>query len=698
MIVATSSSRISEVYHNISCPANDCSNVLSAGTLVPVSIGNTTAGRNFDLALRAPVIVTQPQNQFVPLGQAATLDVVVTGELPLTYQWYRGSSGTTTDPVVGATATSYTTPALTVNASYWVRVSNALGSADSLAATLTVGTPPVITEQPEGQTIASGQSATFSVTASGTPPLAYQWYLGTTGDMTAPIAGATSSAFTTPALTTAANYWVRVSNPFGVANSLTAAVTIGVAPTITGQPASPTIPPGQTVGLTVTASGTPPLGYQWYLGTSGDTTAPIAGATSSAFTTPALTSAANYWVRVSNPFGVANSTTAVITIGIAPTITSHPQGRNVPEGESTTLSVVATGTAPLGYQWYEGDSGVINTPVPGATAATFTTPPVTTVQPYWVRVSSPYGLADSVAATLTPVPVVPEPTDLYVKAMVGNTVTLAWTPGFGQQPVTNHLIEGGILGRTEVLAQLPTGSPGGTFTFIAPTGAFFVRVRAASGTTLGRPSDDMPLCVNAVCPALTPVNLLGMVNGSDIALAWRNPLESGVPARITLHVSGSLTAGFDLPGTAESFTYRGVPDGTYDLRLVACTVAGCSAPSEPITLSFPETCSGRPNAPAKFMASKSGHTITVDWELPEDGPAPTSYRLDVTGSFVGTLLTTGRRLSGTVGPGSYDISVAGTNACGTGDGSPCRSLSRFRRSLQVRCDVNVPAGMSPTFQ
>ena len=68
---------------------------------------------------------------------------------------------------------------------------------------------------------------------------------------------------------------------------------------------------------------------------------------------------------------------------------------------------------------------------------------------------------------------------------------------------------------------------------------------------------------------------------------------------------------------------------------------------------------------ARFMASKRGNTITVDWELPEAGPAPTGYLLTVTGSFVGTLPTTGRRLAGTVGPGSYTISVAGVNACGT---------------------------------
>ena len=304
--------------------------------------------------------------------------------------------------------------------------------------------------------------------------------------------------------------------------------------------------------------------------------------------------------------------------------------------------------------------------MPGATAATLTTPPITSVQRYWVRVSSPYGLADSVSATVTPIPLVAQPSAFYVKSMSGNTLTLAWAAGQGQEPVTSHLIEGGVFGQTEVLAQLATGSGATTFDLIVPNGTWWAHVRAAAGSTVGAPSAPIRLCINTPCPAITPENLLGLVSGSDISLAWRNPLESGVPTKVTLLVSGSLTAAFDLPGTADTFTYRGVPDGTYDLRVVACTASGCSAASGPLTLSFPGSCAGRPDVPARFMASKRGNTITVDWELPEAGPAPTGYLLTVTGSFVGTLPTTGRRLAGTVGPGSYTISVAGVNACGTG--------------------------------
>jgi uncharacterized protein YkwD len=74
----------------------------------------------------------------VTSGQSATLTVSATGTAPLTYQWYAGSSGSTASPVTGATGASYTTPALSNTATYWVRVSNDLGAVSSVAATIVV--------------------------------------------------------------------------------------------------------------------------------------------------------------------------------------------------------------------------------------------------------------------------------------------------------------------------------------------------------------------------------------------------------------------------------------------------------------------------------------------------------------------------------------------------------------------------------
>jgi hypothetical protein len=102
-----------------------------------------------------------------------------------------------------------------------------VGSATSNNATLTVNPDPVaptITSQPASQTINAGQTATFSVTASGTAPLSYQWLQNGTA-----IGGATSSSYTTPAESVSnsgTHFSVTVSNTAGSATSNTATLTV----------------------------------------------------------------------------------------------------------------------------------------------------------------------------------------------------------------------------------------------------------------------------------------------------------------------------------------------------------------------------------------------------------------------------------------------------------------------------------------
>jgi hypothetical protein len=97
---------------------------------------------------------------------------------------------------------------------------------------------PSITNEPDSTTVSAGVSTTLSVSATGTAPLSYQWYLGTSGITASPISGATSNSLTvTPGVTS--SYWVRVSNACGSDNSATATVTVS-----TTQPA-----PGTASGL-----------------------------------------------------------------------------------------------------------------------------------------------------------------------------------------------------------------------------------------------------------------------------------------------------------------------------------------------------------------------------------------------------------------------------------------------------------------
>lgn len=174
-----------------------------------------------------PQISTQPTSQTITTGQTANLSVAATGNPPLSYQWYQGSSGITTTAIGGA---NQNTLATTNAGTYWVRVTNSAGHSDSQAASVTViaAGAPVITTQPADQVISSGQSATLSVTAVGTAPLAYQWYQGASGDTHNPEANGIKSTFTTPALTASGTYWVRVSNAAGHADSATVSVKVNV--------------------------------------------------------------------------------------------------------------------------------------------------------------------------------------------------------------------------------------------------------------------------------------------------------------------------------------------------------------------------------------------------------------------------------------------------------------------------------------
>ena len=198
----------------------------------------TSGGGVFQIQQRTcsnPVIGAQPQSQTIQSGQPADLWVNASGTAPVSYQWYRGSSGDHSNPISEAKSSSYTTPALIQTTSYWVRMINSCGYADSNTATITVNIPcisPSITSQPQSRKIQSGQAATMSVTASGTPPLSYQWYWGSAGDTSNPVSGALSSSYTTPALTQTTSYWVRMSNACGHADSDTAIITTSSTYTI----------------------------------------------------------------------------------------------------------------------------------------------------------------------------------------------------------------------------------------------------------------------------------------------------------------------------------------------------------------------------------------------------------------------------------------------------------------------------------
>ena len=171
---------------------------------------------------------------------------------------------------------------------------------------------------------------------------------------------------------------------------------------ITAQPRNQSITSGASATLSVAAAGPDAITYQWYVGATGETGSPVAGASAASFTTPVLNSTTRYWVRVSAGARTADSTTATVAVDVvAPSIVEPPENDAVAPGQTVYLFVEVTGSQPLTYQWYRGESGSTADPIAGATAAGLTTPPLTETSKFWVRVSNLGGSVDSIAATVT---------------------------------------------------------------------------------------------------------------------------------------------------------------------------------------------------------------------------------------------------------------------------------------------------------
>jgi hypothetical protein len=180
-----------------------------------------TAGRtNATSGIVPPTITRQPQAISAPLGGIATLSVSAAGSSPLSYRWQRNGVN-----LLGANKSFLTivNAQPTDSASYRVWVTNSAGSIYSQPATLTVLQPPVIIGQPAGITVSQGGAATLSVTATGTAPLAYQWYLNN-----APLSTATDSSLPlTPAdVSQAGIYQVVVTNSVGMVASAPAVLKV----------------------------------------------------------------------------------------------------------------------------------------------------------------------------------------------------------------------------------------------------------------------------------------------------------------------------------------------------------------------------------------------------------------------------------------------------------------------------------------
>src|SRR6266576_836057 len=459
------------------------------------------------------------------------------------------------------------------------------GSTGTTVLTITVNpaaVAPSITAQPGNQTVTAGQTATFSVSATGTAPLSYQWKKNG-----ANITGATSSSYTTPATMTAdsgSTFSVVVTNSAGSATSNNATLTVNaaaVAPSITSQPANQTVTAGQTATFMVSATGTAPLGYQWRKnGTN------ITGATSSSYSTPATTttdSGSSFSVVISNSAGSVSSNNATLTVNqaaaVAPSITTPPISQTVTAGQTATFSVLATGTASLSYQWRKNGTNIT-----GANANSYTTPPTTTADSgttFSVVVSNSAGSATSNSASLTvnSAPVsggggklvlstnrlvfyaegsaAPAPKSIKVTSSSGSAMTFN-ADVYGGSWVSINPSAGTTPGQITVSAY-PTGLTAGTYSCVikitanGTTRRVYVVLVVASGGDDGGEHDDAAALPFSLDPGAKSTADAIWLDGYGVPVqSKKDPTSQGLVIRRNPSAPKTAIAGAALKGAAGS--------------------------------------------------------------------------------------------------------------------------------------------------
>jgi hypothetical protein len=338
--------------------------------------------------LQPPLITSQPTNQNVAVSGSVTFQVAASGTATLNYQWWFNGTN-----AVGTNGNTLNLSAVQTSQAggYTVVVTNSAGSVTSTVATLTVGVPPAITQQPASLKVGQGQNASFNVASSGSAPVSYQWrFNGTT------ITGATSSSYSVLGATVSNGgaYDAIASNSYGSITSAVAQLTVLVPPTITNQPTNQTVPAGSTVNFQVAASGTAALSYQWWFnGTN------AVGSDTNVLTLSNVLSAqaGAYSVVAANGIGSATSSVAMLTVLLPPTITTQPTNQTVMVGANVSFYASATGTGPLAYQW-----SFMGTPLTGASTSSLSLTNVQAAEAgsYAVAVTNSVGSATSATATL----------------------------------------------------------------------------------------------------------------------------------------------------------------------------------------------------------------------------------------------------------------------------------------------------------
>ncbi len=331
-------------------------------------------------------ISAQPVGGSICTGGNFDLSVIASGSPNIHYQWqyFDGTDWVDT----GLDQADYNTGTLTDTTTYWVHIyANESGCEDVYSTVVTVNVTPdiSISAQPVGGSICTGGNFDLSVIASGSPNIHYQWqyFDGTDWVDT----GLDQADYNTGILTDTTTYWVHIyANESGCEDVYSTVVTVNVTPdiSISAQPVGGSICTGGNFDLSVIASGSPNIHYQWqyFDGTDWVDT----GLDQADYNTGVLTDTTTYWVHIyANESGCEDVYSTVVTVNVTPdiSISAQPVGGSICTGGNFDLSVIASGSPNIHYQWqYFDGTDWVDT---GLDQADYNTGTLTDTTEYWVH-------------------------------------------------------------------------------------------------------------------------------------------------------------------------------------------------------------------------------------------------------------------------------------------------------------------------
>ncbi|MBN2745282.1 MAG: immunoglobulin domain-containing protein, partial [Bacteroidales bacterium] len=281
---------------------------------------------------------------------AMILTATATGTATISYQWKIDNQN-----ITGAVNSTYSVSAVDSSdaGTYTCVATNLCGSVLSTPIVVGINQSPTISSQSAGAIKCVGSAFSFSVNASGTAPLQYQWYKNASA-----INGAINNLYILNSVDTsdAGTYYCVISNGCGSVTSTDKVLSIKQAPAFVSQSNSATKCEGESMLFSVSVSGSSPLNYQWY-----SDTGQVYGANANSYTlSNILTSnAGNYYCTVSNSCGSIVSTPKTLTVRTAPSILSQSNSDTLCQGESMLFNMNVNGSMPISYQWYKNQNSIV---------------------------------------------------------------------------------------------------------------------------------------------------------------------------------------------------------------------------------------------------------------------------------------------------------------------------------------------------